>query len=190
MCRYAIPFLAAENQIADRQLDVADTHFGFADTQSRSPLPGASLLVYNSGLRIGHPAGVTCFPSASCVRSASLHAIQLSRLCSACGVGRIAVALCNQRLPRCTKIRSTAVLLLDEWVHSTPGRSANVKFCLRPFLTSAAPVQEASNAFRKSSRDMRAWVRIVRSVEPLILRCDGMVSGVWVPSAFSRSIEM
>jgi len=58
------------------------------------------------------------------------------------------------------------------------GRSANDKFLFHPFSAGAARVQEASNALRKSSRDMRAWVRIVRRVEPLILRCDGIVSGV------------
>jgi hypothetical protein len=45
-------------------------------------------------------------------------------------------------------------------------------------------------AFRKSSRLMPDWRQMVRNVAPLIRGWFGIVSGVRVPSAFWRIIEM
>jgi len=143
-CRLTNPIYAPGNRIADQQLDVADTHFRFADTQCRSALPGTSLQVHNTGLRIGRPTGVTCFSSASRVRSASLHAIQLWRLSSACGIGDIAISA-SPGAQKSAKQRyyfsmNEVILLLDDpqmssffFLHifvSIPGRFRHCGMCL------------------------------------------------------------
>ena len=48
----------------------------------------------------------------------------------------------------------------------------------------------SSYAFRKSSLEIPDCERIVRRVELLSVRWFGMVNGVFVPSAFSRDMEM
>src|SRR5438132_170527 len=49
---------------------------------------------------------------------------------------------------------------------------------------------ERSYACRNSSREMPAWVQIVRKVEALMCEWFGMVKGVRVPSGLSRTMEM